>query len=299
MEELVVEGVDISAGQSPVTWTSVVGDDRHFAFIKATQGNYYTSTAFAAQYAGAKTAGVYRSAYHFFDPTIDGVTQADYFLGVVGTIEADDLPPMLDVECPDGSSTCLGFTGGSGDAPAATIVSRALAWLTEVESKTGKKPIVYTFPSYFPGLATSDSALAAYPLFIATLASCASVPAPWTTAAFWQYSWTGTVTGIPGQVDEDRFFGTLVDLQNFASPPSTDGGATDGSADASMDAKLDESTPPLPDASDASGDEGPTPPGSNGCSCDAAGTPIAAPSSFFLALVALALGRRRARINAG
>src|SRR4029077_20971911 len=115
---------------SPVNWTSVLGDGRHFAFIKATQGNYYTSPSFASQYAGAKTAGVYRSAYHFFDPTIDGITQANYFLGVVGTVEADDLPPMLDVECPDGSSTCLGFSGGSGNAPAATIVSRALDWLS-------------------------------------------------------------------------------------------------------------------------------------------------------------------------
>src|SRR5262245_51164257 len=65
----VVEGVDISSGQSPVTWSSVLGDKRHFAFIKATQGNYYTSSNFAAQYAGAKAAGVFRSAYHFFDPT--------------------------------------------------------------------------------------------------------------------------------------------------------------------------------------------------------------------------------------
>jgi len=226
-----VEGVDISAGQSPVTWSLVAGDNRQFAFIKATQGNYYTSSAFAAQYAGAKTAGVYRSAYHFFDPTVDGVMQANYFLGVVGTVLPDDLPPMLDMECPDGSTTCLGFTGGSGNAPSATIVSRALDWLSTVEAATGKKPIVYTFPSYFPGLATPDTGLAAYPLFIATFATCASVPAPWTTAVFWQYSWTGTVAGIPGQVDLDRFFGTLSDLQTFAQSCQATGGACTTDAD--------------------------------------------------------------------
>ena len=62
----VVEGVDVSNFQSPINWSQVVGANRHFAFIKATQGNYYKSANFATQYAGAKAAGVYRSAYHFF-----------------------------------------------------------------------------------------------------------------------------------------------------------------------------------------------------------------------------------------
>lgn len=287
----VVEGVDISSSQSPVVWTSVLASGRHFAFIKATQGDYYTSTNFASQYAGAKAASVYRSAYHFFDPTIDGIAQANYFLGVVGTLAPDDLPPMLDVECPDGSSTCLGFTGGSGNAPAATIVQRALDWLSTVEAKTGKKPIVYTFPSYFPGLATSDSALAAYPLFIATLASCAAVPAPWTSAVFWQYSWTGTVNGIPGQVDLDRFFGTLSDLQLFAAPTTGDGGTVnDGGNDAAADAAAADAHDASP-AFDAS-DEAPSPP-SGGCACDAAGAP--ARDLSWLWAVVLVVARRGRR----
>ena len=287
----VVEGVDISSGQSPVNWTSVLGAGRHFAFIKATQGDYYTSSNFATQYAGAKTAGVLRSAYHFFDPTVDGVAQANYFLGVVKTIEPGDLPPMLDVECPDGDSMCLGFAGGSGQAPAATIVQRALDWLTTVEAATGKTPIVYTFPSYFPGLATQDSALAKYPLFIATLASCASVPAPWTTATFWQYSWTGTVNGIPGQVDLDRFFGSLADLQTFASPPM-DAGA-DAAADAARDAPA-EAAPGKDAAVDAT-DEGASPPSSDGCSCDAAGARTHGSIAWLALVVALGVRRRRTK----
>lgn len=281
-----VEGVDISSGQSPVNWASVLGAGRHFAFIKATQGDYYTSSNFATQYAGAKTAGVLRSAYHFFDPTIDGVAQANYFLGVVKTIEPDDLPPMLDVECPDGDSMCLGFAGGSGQAPAATIVQRALDWLTTVEAATGKKPIVYTFPSYFPGLATQDSALAKYPLFIATLSSCASVPAPWTAATFWQYSWTGTVSGIPGQVDLDRFFGSLSELQQFAAPPVDAGSdaTPDGAPDAAAEAAPKEA------AADAN-DEGAGPPPSDGCSCDAAGA--RANGSIAWLAIALAIAARR------
>ena len=225
-----VEGVDVSDGQGSIDWSAVKAAGRDFAFMKATQGTYFTAKTFAANWSGAKKAGVLRSAYHFFDPTEDGVAQANHFLNVVGTIGPDDLPAMLDVECPDGDSACLGWSGGTGDAPASDIVKRATDWLVTVTDATGKKPIVYTFPAYFPDLSVDTSALGKYPLYIATIASCASVPAPWKSAVFWQYSWTGTVSGISGQVDMDRFFGSMTDLQAFAS--TTGGGGAGGSSGA-------------------------------------------------------------------
>jgi lysozyme len=222
-----VEGVDVSDFQPGINWGAVKAAGRDFAFMKATQGTYNTQSTFSANWAGAKAAGVLRSAYHFFDPTEDGVAQANHFLSVVGHLEDGDLPPMLDIECPDGDPNCE-YTGNAGSAPSATIIQRALDWLHTVESATGRKAIVYSFPAYFPDLATNDSALAAYPLFIATLSNCASVPPPWSSAKFWQYSWTGSVSGISQQVDLDRFFGTLADLLGFASTCSGAGQSCSG-----------------------------------------------------------------------
>lgn len=243
-----VEGVDISAGQGTVDWKAFKASGHEFAFMKATQGTGYVSSAFAGQWSGSKAAGVLRSPYHFFDPTVDGHAQASHFLSIVGKLQADDLPAMLDMECPDGDPKCLGYAGGSGTAPGADITARALDWLHDVEAATGKKPIIYSFPAYFDGAGVDVSKFKDYPLFIATLSSCASVPNDWTTMAFWQYSWTGTVPGISGQVDLDVFNGTLAQLQAFANPdkpPTGDLDAADCKSIAGWASDADTPTTPV------------------------------------------------------
>jgi MYXO-CTERM domain-containing protein len=214
-----VQGIDISDGNGSINWPDVADAGVVFAYIKATQGTYNTQSAFPTNWSGARNAGVIRGAYHFFDPTEDGVAQAQSFLGVVGTLQPNDLPPMLDVECPDGDPTCLGFSGGSGTAPAADIHQRILDFLSTVEAATGRHSVIYTYGSYFSGNGVTDTDLATYPLWIADLSSgsCFSVPASWSSAAFWQYDWTGVISGISGNVDLDRFVGTLSDLQSFAN----------------------------------------------------------------------------------
>jgi GH25 family lysozyme M1 (1,4-beta-N-acetylmuramidase) len=225
-----VEGVDVFEGQGSIDWTLVKNAGVSFAMIKATQGTYNTQSTFSFNWSHAKSAGLSRSAYHFFDPTEDGIAQAQHYLSVVGAPAADDLPPMLDIECPDGSADCLS-TGASGQAPASTIHQRMWDWIHTVEQSTGKKSIVYTYGSYFSSNAIDTTGLDAYPLFIAawTTASCFNVPGPWVKAAFWQYSSTGTVSGISGHVDRDRFIGTLAALQSFA----LGGASVDGGTDAS------------------------------------------------------------------
>lgn len=229
-----LEGIDVFSGQGAVDWTKVAGAGRKFAFIKATQGNYNKQSTFAADWSGALAAGVLRSPYHFFDGTIDGATQATWFLdelAAVGGLQPGDLPPLLDLECPTSSSQSAAsanceYTGDSGWVATATLKQRTFDWLSAVQQATGRTPFIYSYPSWFADAAFTDAALAAYPLFIATYASCASVPAPWKSAVFWQYSDTGTVTGVTGQVDEDRFIGSAGDLAGYTAP--VDAGVTPG-----------------------------------------------------------------------
>jgi hypothetical protein len=54
--------------------------------------------------------------------------------------------------------------------------------------------------------------------------ACVAVPAPWSTATMWQYSWTGSVPGIEGPVDRDAFLGSLAGLQALATPAGADAG---------------------------------------------------------------------------
>lgn len=230
-----VEGIDVFDGQGTIDWQAVSRAGIAFAMIKATQGTYDMQSTFPANWAGSRRSGVHRAAYHFFDPTDDGAAQAQRFLATMGALEPDDLPPMLDLECPDGDPDCLG-TGADGSAPAGVIAARMWDWIHAVEAATGTKPIVYTFADYFASSGVDPAGLEGYPLFLAqpsTMESpaCFTVPAPWSRATMWQYSWSGRVSGIDGAVDRDRFLGSLADLSALAvgfvvarAPPAGSGG---------------------------------------------------------------------------
>jgi MYXO-CTERM domain-containing protein len=214
----VVEGVDVSDGNGTIDWAQVKGSGVGFAYMKATQGTTFTASSFARNWSGTVANGVLRGAYHFFDPTLDGVLQAQHFLAVMGPLQPGDLPPMLDAECPDGDDRCLGYAGGTGIAPAATIHQRMVDFLDTVEAATGRRPGIYTYPSYFSGNGVVDTDFAADPLWLANLSpvnGCFSVPQAWSRAAIWQYGWHGVVPGISGEVDVDRFMGTADELQAF------------------------------------------------------------------------------------
>ena len=144
-------------GQGLVDWAAVAGDGGAFAWIKATQGTYDVQS----NWAGAARAGIARGAYHFFDPTEDGAAQAERFLATVGQLEPGDLPPMVDIECPSGASSCL-YAGASGNAAPAEITSRLWAFVRGVEVATSRKPVLYTYEAYFSANALDTAGFGAY-----------------------------------------------------------------------------------------------------------------------------------------
>jgi lysozyme len=248
-----VEGIDVFDGQGAIDWARVADAGVAFAYIKATQGTYDTQTTFAKNWAGAGAAGVARGAYHFFDPTEDGAAQAAHFFSVLsaaGGIGPRDLSPVLDVECPDGDADCL-FAGGSGAAPAADVAARIRAFLAAAEPASGRVPAAYTFASYFSENAIDATVLETYPLFLAypTDGACLPVPAPWSRATLWQYSWSGAVAGVAGPVDRDRLLGSLDDLRS----PDSASVSTEATPQPSIP-RTPPATPRTPDATDAGPD---------------------------------------------
>lgn len=306
-----VYGVDVFDGQGNIDWDAAAagtladggqGNRQTFAFIKATQGDYTTESTFADNWKNAKSAGILRSAYHFFDGAKDGVAQANYFLGVVGP-DHGELPAMLDIECPTADtkgasqSNCEGFAGASGfptDGGIPALRDEVFAWLDAVEKATGKKPIVYSYVSWFDSTGVNDAKLADYPLFISNIAtSCPDIPTPWTTVTFWQYQTTGGIApGIKGDCDLDRWMGDALSLQTFAFG-APDAGPT----------QTDAGKATFPDASVTTADSGaPTNSESpsaddSGCGCVAAGSHHEnAPMLIVLGMLGLAIARRRRTI---
>ena len=80
-----------------------------------------------------KETGILRGAYHFYDPKQPPKNQAEYFIKVVGKLEKDDFPPMLDLE---GSSI--------GGLSVSVYQNDVIEWLQIVEKHYGVSPIIYT-----------------------------------------------------------------------------------------------------------------------------------------------------------
>ncbi len=226
-----VQGIDVSDDQGSINWSQVAGSGRGFAYAKASQGNYYQASTFAANWAGIKAAGMIRGAYHFVDGTVNGTTQADYFLDTVAGVatttspppnpfSASDLPPMLDWEC--NAASCYGG-GTSPPVSAAAYATVVQDFIAEILLRTGKTTLIYTYQSFWTSL-NPPGAWQNYPLdFAWPNSGCPPVPAPWTTWTVWQWDVlnSGQVPGVSAACDVDVYNGTLAQLQQFAGGSST------------------------------------------------------------------------------
>ena len=200
-------GIDVSHYQGTINWPSVRAAGIVFAYAKATEGITYTDPLFTNNWSGMQAAGVVRGAYLFFHSNDDPTAEADHFLSVVGAILPGDLPPMLDVEVTDSQSM-------------AVIVANLSACAARLQAVTGRVPVIYTSPSFWTG-SVGSTAFSDFPLWIANWGvTCPGMPVGWTNWAIWQYSSTGTVGGITGAVDLDKFNGTTSDLLAFVQEPS-------------------------------------------------------------------------------
>lgn len=196
-----VFGIDVSYYQGNINWTAVKNDGVKFAFIRVSDGTGFQDPKFAANWSGARSAGVLRGAYQFFRSDDDPIAQADLLIATMGALEPDDLPPVVDVESTDGVG-------------AAARVTKLRTWLDRVEAATGVQPIIYT-GGYFWQDNVASSEFSDHPLWHAgyTGGTCPSTIAnQWSDWAFWQYSSTGSVAGIAGNVDTNRFNGSLDQL---------------------------------------------------------------------------------------
>ena len=211
-----LRGVDVSSYQGSINWATVKAHGISFGFAKATEGLTIADSTFHANWSGMKAAGVVRGAYHFFHPNESATAQADFVLKTVGTLEAGDLPIVLDFEVLDGVSE-------------ATAVADALTFLKTVSSASGKTAILYMSSGFLGG---SYPALDAYTLWVANYGvSCPHMPPGRSSWAFWQDSESGSVTGISGGTDTDYFNGSLSALTALTG--GSGGGSSGGGSNQS------------------------------------------------------------------
>jgi lysozyme len=179
-----------------------------FAWIKATEGGDRVDDAFAANWEGARAAGLARGAYHFFYFCRPVEDQIAWFEAHV-PVEADALPPVLDIEWTPTSPTCR------RRPPRAEVLAAMRIFLREVERHYGKRPIIYTTVDFHRDVL--DGEPLAYPLWVRSTAGHPRHPYGSRRWHIWQYTATGTVPGIDGHVDRNAYSGSLAEWQRFVT----------------------------------------------------------------------------------
>ena len=210
-----LEGIDVSHYQNTIDWTQVPGSGRRFVVMQATVGETYVDPTYATNHAGARAVGLPISAYHFAWPLTlpnDAVIQADWYAQNAALLPGD-LVPALDLE----------QTGGLSPQDLQAWVS---AWLAEVTARLGVRPMIYTSPNFWANSMGDTSMFADQGYAVLWVAhwftSSPAIPGNnwgghgWT---FWQYSNCGTVPGISGCVDLDRYNGSDLTGMTFNYQP--------------------------------------------------------------------------------
>jgi GH25 family lysozyme M1 (1,4-beta-N-acetylmuramidase) len=206
-------GIDVSRFQGRINWEQVAQDDVEFAFLQASRGSGNDCTVASTEcgadqfydrnYRRARKAGIRVGAYHRAftggngpkGVRKDARKEANVFLEEVGgELREQDLPPVLDVEVP------------FDDLDGASLRRWIRVWLVKVEKELGVKPLIYTNASSWSVVGdTTRFAERGYRLWVANF----EVERPKVPAAnwgglgwsIWQYTSSGSVDGIAGDVD--------------------------------------------------------------------------------------------------
>lgn len=201
-----VPGIDVSHWQGSINWTSVRNAGIQFAYIKATEGTSYKDPQFNANYTNAYHAGVIRGAYHFARPNISsGAVQANYLASNGGAWSADSrtLPAALDLEAnPYSGGYCYGLS-------TTAMRNWVQDFLNTYRSRTGRYAVIYTTTSFWNQCTGNwTGPWANHPLWVARWSSTVgALPAGAPFWSFWQYTDSGRVSGISGNVDRNHWNG--------------------------------------------------------------------------------------------
>jgi GH25 family lysozyme M1 (1,4-beta-N-acetylmuramidase) len=204
-------GIDVSHWQGKIDWQAAapaIG----FAYYKCTDGVRYIDDQFVNNQRGCLQAGFPHAPYHYFQPSLDPIVQADHFIHTAGT---EYKRYIVDVEATERDPK---------------IVKKLQTFLVQVEKLTGTRPAIYTSASYWNDFIQPQPLWSgAYDLIVAhyTAAHTPLLPMGWKQYVIWQFSdyWNFPACGV--NADGNWFNGNLEQCRfwfgNYraANPPQT------------------------------------------------------------------------------
>lgn len=202
-----VYGIDISLYQKAVDWKQIRKDTTlpvpiHFCIIKATQG-LKKDPYFTHNWNGAHQTSDMVGAYHFFTFRDDPKKQAQNYIEMVPLTQGH-IRPVVDIETICHKKVCTETGGYSAEE----LRERLRIFLFTIESHFQCKAIIYSNNSYFKKYLKGHFPdnhfwIAEYSKkeHLAQLKEAAGLTSQKQEILCWQYSGSGRVTGITGDVD--------------------------------------------------------------------------------------------------
>jgi GH25 family lysozyme M1 (1,4-beta-N-acetylmuramidase) len=186
-----VTGLDVSRWQLPSPGFAATRQRSGDAFIwmKASQGGRSRDRHMAEHHGHFGAKGFARGPYHFYDFASSATANARNFLAATAGRNWE-LPHVLDAE-------------HGGLASAAETAAELLLFLRIVEEGTGRRPVAYTYASWWNARVRPDPEFCRHPLWIARYRNrhidgtaprsdeTTPAAAPWDHWDIWQYSTTG------------------------------------------------------------------------------------------------------------
>lgn len=184
------KGIDVSTWQGDINWNKVKADGIEFAMLRSSFGkenhDKQTDNKFWQNYRNAKAAGVPIGAYHYSYATTveDAKKEADFFLSIVKGCQFE-YPIAFDIEDP--SQMYLGKD---------RITDIIMTFCERVQA-AGYYVSLYTNLDWISNRIDMSRAKA----FDIWLAQWSSKPTYSGNFGMWQYTSSGSVNGISGNVD--------------------------------------------------------------------------------------------------
>ncbi len=189
-------GIDVSAFQGEIDWEQVASSGIRFAMVRlgyrgyGKAGKLVTDEYALQNLQGARDAGLAVGAY-FFSQALD-IEETDeeieYMLDILGDFQLD-MPIILDWEIPSPEARTVNMD-------ARTLTDIQLHFCSVMEEK-GYQPMIY-FNWYQSSRLMYLSELEKYPFWLALYQDRMTYPF---RVDMWQYTSTGSVPGIQGNVD--------------------------------------------------------------------------------------------------
>lgn len=186
-----IPGIDVSKWQGTIDFERVKADGVQAVYIRSSLGMDYVDPYFEKNYQKAKAAGLSIGFYHYVTATTvtQARAQAHFFLSTIAGTEPD-MRLAVDYERYD---------------TAAQANEIALAFIDEVERLSGMEVVLYSDASHARTI-WSQQVADRVPIWVAEY----GVTEPrdngkWSTWVGFQYTSSGRVDGINGNVDRDWF----------------------------------------------------------------------------------------------